>query len=78
MNDFLEVYGYRGTSQTRAISILFASELLSSRGQAVTSIRAVFVEGERIFPDSAIFDLAHVQIAVKNPNLIKEVHLVNI
>jgi hypothetical protein len=56
----------------------FATQLLSNRGQTVASIRAVFVEGEQIFPSSAIFDLAHVQIAVKNPILIKQFYLVEI
>ncbi|AFY94538.1 hypothetical protein [Chamaesiphon minutus] len=54
----------------------YASQFLSRQGQIVTSIRAVFVEGECIFPDSAIFDLAHVQIAVRNPAVIKESYLV--
>jgi hypothetical protein len=38
-------------------------------------VRAAFIEGERLFPDSAIFDLTHVQIAIKNPTLIKTIEL---
>jgi hypothetical protein len=53
----------------------YNSQLLSSQGQTIESIRAVFVEGEQIFPTSAIFDLAHLQIAVKNPALIKQCYL---
>jgi hypothetical protein len=53
----------------------FASELISSQGQSVECIRAAFMEGERIIPDSAIFDLTHVQIVVKNPGLIRECRL---
>ena len=34
------------------------------------------MEGERLFPDSAVFELAHVQIAIRNPELIKESHLI--
>jgi hypothetical protein len=44
----------------------------------VECIRAVFVEGESIFPDSAIFDLAHAQIAIKNSALITEYYLIEI
>jgi hypothetical protein len=56
----------------------FASQVLSSRGKTLASIRAVFVEGESIFPDSAIFDLAHVQVVIKDRSLIKQYDLVNI
>jgi hypothetical protein len=34
------------------------------------------MEGERLFPDSAIFDLTHVQIAIRNPTLIKTIELI--
>jgi hypothetical protein len=52
----------------------FAIELISQE-QPIDSIRAAFIEGERLFPSSAIFDLAHIQIAIRNPNLIIESHL---
>jgi hypothetical protein len=52
----------------------FAIELIS-QAQRIDSIRAAFLDGERLFPSSAIFDLAHIQIAVRNPNLIIESHL---
>jgi hypothetical protein len=42
------------------------------------AIRAIFVEGENMFPSSAIFDLAHIQITVKNTALIKDCQLVEI
>ena len=48
------------------------------QGQDMETIRAVFVEGESIFPSSAIFDLAHIQIAVKNTELIKDCQLIEI
>jgi hypothetical protein len=47
----------------------YTTELLRRQGQNMEIIRAVFVEGESIFPSSAIFDLAHIQIAVKNTEL---------
>ncbi|WP_310426530.1 hypothetical protein [Chamaesiphon sp. VAR_48_metabat_135_sub] len=56
----------------------YTTEMLHRRGQDVEVIRAVFVEGEHIFPNSAIFDLAHVQIAVTNTDLIEECHLLEI
>jgi hypothetical protein len=56
----------------------YTTEMLHRRGQDVEVIRAVFVEGENIFPNSAIFDLAHVQIAVTNIDLIEECHLLEL
>jgi hypothetical protein len=56
----------------------YASQFISHQGQVATSIRAVFVEGECIFPNSAIFDLAHVQIAIKDPAVIRESYLIEI
>jgi hypothetical protein len=62
MNNHLEIYGYHGTSQTKAESILAdgfrmsdnnSVKFLAKLGQTVESIRASFVEGERLFPDSA-------------------------
>jgi hypothetical protein len=52
----------------------FAIELIS-QAQPIDSIRAAFMEGERLFPSSAIFELAHIQIAVRHPQLIIESHL---
>ena len=45
--------------------------LLESRGTAVRSVRAAFVEGEPLFPGSALWSQAHVQIAVRNPAAIQ-------
>lgn len=56
----------------------YATELLRSQRQEMEAIRAVFVEGENMFPSSAIFDLAHIQIAVKNTALIKDCQLIEI
>jgi len=47
-------------------------EVLGQQGQTVRAIRAVFLEGERVFPNSAIFTRAHVQIAIKDHSLIEE------
>jgi hypothetical protein len=43
----------------------FVHEFMLKQGQSIDSIRATFIEGERLFPNSAIFDLAHVQIAIR-------------
>ena len=51
-------------------------EVLAQAGQRIDAIRAVFLEGERVFPSSAIFDRAHVQIAVKNTSVIEEIRLI--
>lgn len=41
--------------------------LLNSRGVLIRSVRAAFVEGVPLFPGSALWSLAHVQIAVRDP-----------
>jgi len=56
----------------------YTTEMLATQGQQVEAIRAVFVEGQNIFPDSAIFDLAHVQIVINNIALIEECQLFEI
>jgi hypothetical protein len=56
----------------------YTTELLRRQGQDMETIRAVFVEGESIFPSSAIFDLAHIQITVKNTALIQDCQLIEI
>jgi hypothetical protein len=52
----------------------FTIELIAQE-QPIDSIRSAFMEGERLFPISAIFELAHIQIAIRNPNLIIESHI---
>ncbi len=54
----------------------YSIEFIALQGQPIDSVRAAFMEGDRLFPDSAIFELAHVQIAIRNPALIKECHLI--
>jgi hypothetical protein len=56
----------------------YSVDFLATLGQTVESMRASFVEGDRLFPDSAIFDLAHVQVAIRNPKLIQNLYLVEI
>jgi hypothetical protein len=56
----------------------YTTQLLLGQDNQVECIRAAFAEGNSIFPNSAIFDLAHVQIAVLNPALIKKRSLIEI
>ena len=53
-------------------------EIIESQGESIGGIRAVFNEGDRIYPDSAIFDRAHIQISIRNLTLIKESCLMEI
>ena len=53
-SEIIEVYGYHGTSMNSAIKIIESGFKPSN------------VEGENIYPSSAIYDLAHVQIVVRN------------
>ena len=39
-------------------------------GFTVRSIRAVFTEGEALYPGSALFSKSHVQVAVRDPSAI--------
>ncbi len=53
-------------------------EIIEAQGHSVSSIRAVFNEGDRIYPNSAIFDRAHVQISIRNLAYIEESCLMEI
>jgi hypothetical protein len=44
----------------------------SSSDYRIASIRSTFVEGDRIFPTSAIYDLTHIQIVILDSGLIEE------
>lgn len=43
--------------------------------ESIGSIRSAFVEGNRIFPNSAIFDKTHIQISVINLDLIEHSYI---
>ena len=70
----LRVYGYHGTSQKSAQKIIEHGFDVSTNDY----VRAVFNEGNRIYPNSAIFDRAHVQISIRNLALIEESCLIEI
>ncbi|MCL1467726.1 hypothetical protein LAY41_25405 [Argonema galeatum A003/A1] len=46
------------------------------RGIRIPAIRGVFMEGDRIFANSAIFNRAHIQIAVLDNSIIQESSLI--
>lgn len=47
-------------------------KVFASRDVTIDSIRAVFNEGDRIYPDSAIFDRSHIQILIRDLSLIEK------
>lgn len=47
-------------------------KIFASGNETIGSIRAVFNEGDWIYPDSAIFDRAHIQILIRDLSLIKK------
>ncbi|HET7229515.1 MAG TPA: hypothetical protein VFJ16_05900 [Longimicrobium sp.] len=47
-----------------------AAHVVGAEGIAVRSVRAAFIEGEPLFPGSALWSRAHVQIAVRNQDAI--------
>lgn len=49
---------------------------LELSGQRVGSVRAVFQEGRPAFPGSALYDQAHIQIAVRHAAVITRLELV--
>lgn len=56
----------------------YIAEVLAEQGEKISAIRSVFVEGDRVFPKSAIFDRAHVQIAIRDTSVIEESSLIEI
>ena len=83
----IEVYGYHGTSQTKAASILENGFLASDNDYDWLGTGIFFFQDAPIrakqwaieqHPNSAIFDLAHIQIAVKDSTVIKEGYLIEI
>jgi hypothetical protein len=84
-NEFIRSYERRNLtipkqnpekSKAHRLDCLFfnyvVSKVNSSLPGSIGSIRSAFVEGDRIFPTSAIYDLTHVQIAILDANLVEE------
>jgi hypothetical protein len=47
-------------------------KIFASQDKTIDSIRAVFNEGNRIYPNSAICDRAHIQILIRDLSLIEK------
>lgn len=52
-----------------------AHTLASNNNDTFDTVRAVFPEGNCLYPDSGFREKNHIQIAVKNPNCIKGIFL---
>jgi hypothetical protein len=55
--------------------INYAAGVLGEEGFAIRTVRGVFAEGAPAFPGSHVYDLSHVQIAVRDEALITKVWL---
>jgi hypothetical protein len=55
--------------------INYAVGILEQQQVIIRAVRAAFAEGASVFPGSALFDRAHVQIAVRDMTLIEAVWL---
>jgi len=61
-----------GAHRLDRLVINYAVGFLAERSMNIRCVRGAFIEGKPIFPDSAIFDRAHVQIAVRDIMLIEK------
>ena len=61
----------KGNHKLDNIVIELAVAALESKGVTVTSVRAIFKEGNKIYPKSAFNRLDHVQIAVRKTDAIQ-------
>lgn len=53
--------------------IEFTLQMLKNGKESVSfdSVRAVFVEGEKLYPDAGFNEKNHIQLCIRNPNCIK-------
>jgi len=54
----------------------YCTELARSEGVEIPAVRAAFIEGTPVFPNSAIYNRAHVQIAVIDVTIIEDIFVV--
>lgn len=45
--------------------------VINSKNQDFDSVRAMFIEGKKIYPNAGFNEKTHVQIAIRNPNMVK-------
>jgi nucleotide-binding universal stress UspA family protein len=60
----------RGAHRRDRAVLNYLAARLEAAGQPVKSVRTAFAEGEPLFPESALLDRSHVQIAVRDPSAI--------
>jgi hypothetical protein len=53
----------------------FIEKILEPQGEYISSVRAAFSEGKPIFENSGLYDLAHVQIAIRNLEMVKNTRI---
>lgn len=64
----------RGGNRARdCATVNWYCDRIAARGGTVFSVRAIFQEGEPIFPESQIYSRSHVQVAVRDPRVILEI-----
>ena len=51
--------------------INYAVGILEASDMHIACVRGVFTEGQPAYPGSALFDLAHIQIAVRDTEVIQ-------
>ena len=64
-----------GAHRLDAVVINLTADRLAEVGRPLRSVRAVFVEGEPLFPGSALAGRAHVQVAVRDRSAIRAVSM---
>jgi hypothetical protein len=55
--------------------INYLAGVLADKGIVIRSVRAAFFEGKPVYPNSAIYDRAHIQIAVRDTSAIIETEI---
>jgi hypothetical protein len=60
----------RGAHRVDRSVMNYVAQTIRRRGLSVTAVRAVFAEGDPLFPGSALLSRSHVQIAVREPSAI--------
>ncbi len=66
----------RGAHRIDRQLINYAVETLEQGGFTIRAVRAAFTEGRPLYPGSALFDRAHVQIAVRDLSIIEDSRIV--
>ncbi|MGZ5440647.1 MAG: hypothetical protein ACXW5U_06855 [Thermoanaerobaculia bacterium] len=56
--------------------INYSTKVAASKGLKVTAVRAAFTEGTVVYPNSAIFNRAHVQICVIDNTVVDDIFIV--